>query len=274
MSPVLLLVTLACAEPRLDAARPTSATAVFPHDDDFAAGEHHGAAWLEAAPGRCTDCHPTRAASAEGPPACASCHDAYPHPSGWRAGAEHGAGLSGEDADRSACLACHEVPGSTATDQAGCSHCHASYPHPTGWAEAGVHGVVAAAGPDPAIVCGSCHGGELQGTATTPACAECHPAYPHAETWSEPTEHGAAALTDLEGCVACHVSDDGGPGGAVGVACSRCHAPYPHPEDWLRAHLDSALLVGEAVCLRCHLAGDGPDTVVATCATRCHGGEG
>lgn len=274
MTAAVLLLALGCAVPRLEE-RPSSETAVFPHDADYDLGAAHGSDSLRIGTEICGSCHQLEGepdGPLGSPPACAECHDSYPHEPGWRAGAVHGVGLSGEDADRTACLACHEGEGLQAATDHGCTSCHGSYPHEADWAQAGQHGLYGLASPDPAVVCGSCHGSALQGSDTAPACAECHDSWPHETGWADPAAHGPVASADLSGCSGCHATEGSWDGGPVGVACARCHASYPHTDDWGADHLPAALLAGETICLRCHEAGDGPSTMVALCARSCHGG--
>ena len=277
-TPLLLALLMGCATPRLDP-RPSGDGPIFPHVADYDQGRLHGRDQLDGSPDRCTGCHELEAPAdkdnvpAGTPPACGGCHADWPHAAGWRAGSVHGEGLAGEDADRSACLDCHEAPGLVASTTFACNSCHASYPHAENWAEAGQHGVYAAGSPDPVAVCGSCHGAALEGVEPATACVECHESWPHSEDWAEPTQHGAAAQLDKTRCEGCHATAGVWNGGAVDLACARCHATYPHPGDWGLTHLASTLQVGEDICLRCHNVGDGPPTMVATCAKRCHGGE-
>jgi len=82
-------------------------------------------------------------------------------------------------------------------------------------------------------------------------------------------------VKDLGACAACHADPKDATqwtGGRSGIACSTCHASYPHPSTWAVDHATATAPLGEAVCAMCHEPGDGPATMVATCAARCHGG--
>lgn len=263
LSLLLLLLAGGCVVPWTEPSDPPEG-AFFPHAEGYEAGTAHGAAALSGPIAVCMTCHLEDSVTA---PKCSSCHAAFPHETGWNAGTVHGAGLTGEEADLSACLSCHDQPGLVATEEAACTSCHAAFPHPTGWAAAETHGVYALASGDPTAVCGSCHGADLDGGDVGVACTDCHTEWPHPDGWADPSAHGAAAG---DRCFDCH--GEAGNGGAAGVACARCHATYPHPEGWAGDHFTTADKVGEGVCLQCHDPGDGPDTMVARCATSCHGG--
>lgn len=269
--PALLLVLsslLACGTPA-DWGTPTVEDAVFPHADGYDAGTAHGADYLARGMAGCDTCH------AEGgtAPACASCHAAYPHPEGFVAGEQHGVGTWGPTGTLEACAACHGDAALTAGASLGCSACHQTWPHPAGWTEGGLHGQAVLASGSAVAACGSCHGGEaLDGGRVGGACATCHPSYPHPAGWSDGAVHGAfegASTAGSDACASCHGGEDGG---TAQVACSRCHATYPHPADWTVAHIGRAAPLGEGACMACHEAGDGPATMVAPCATACHGG--
>lgn len=225
----------------------------FPHPEGF--DEGHGALALELGTSACLDCHVEGATA----PTCASCHEHYPHAEGWVAGSVHG--------QQKTCLGCHKAEGS----EVSCTSCHASYPHAAGWAEAGVHGAYALKRPDSAVVCGPCHGDDLRGGAIEVGCSSCHESYPHAEGWE--SAHGEQGAEGAEDCIACHtdpVDATSWTGGISGVACARCHSSYPHSEDWPSGHIAGVSVSGEAVCMRCHEPGDGPEQV--PCGASCHGG--
>ncbi len=266
---LLLLMAAGCAWPRLDD-RASPADALFPHGDDYDTAARHGSDALSRGVDVCGECHGRTASSA---PTCASCHDAYPHPAGWRAGEIHGEGLAVKDADRSECESCHEVEGSVAAGEYNCHACHGSYPHSDTWGDAGNHGAYVLARAGATAVCGPCHGPDLEGQGDAKACRECHDSYPHGDTWAEPAAHGAQALDGIEPCQGCHATKGAWDGGVAGVACARCHASFPHSDDWLSAHLGAVGERGAGTCLGCHEAGDGAATMVAPCGASCHGGE-
>ena len=271
MSAVALLwFALGCSTPRLDD-RPSPDGAIFPHGDSYDSPLQHGRDAVHRGQAACAECHGIDQSTS---PACDSCHPVYPHVSGWRAGSVHGADLVGEGAetdDLAACGACHDEAGLTATEAHGCTSCHASYPHGEGWAEGGAHGVYALARPDVAATCGPCHGAALDGGDAGVSCTKCHASWPHGSGWSAPESHGVAALADLGTCAGCHATGDAWDGGTVGVACSRCHAAFPHDATWRVDHIANAARYGQGVCLRCHEAGDGPETMPAICGKACHG---
>ena len=266
----VLLLIAACSKLR-DPQEAGTTDAVFPHPADYEAAERHGAHSLEGGHS-CLACHGVETSPLETAPTCTSCH-AYPHPDGWGAGAVHGAGLFGKGADTTACDACHGAADTVAGTEFACTSCHASYPHPDGWGAAGEHGVYALARGDAVAVCGPCHGADLSGGEVGVACTACHAEYPHPDTWKE--THGAEYLGDPASCADCHADPEDGlwTGGRSGSACSTCHATFPHPATWRTDHAVVSDGIGEAVCLTCHTPGDGPATMVATCAERCHGGK-
>lgn len=260
LPPILLLA--ACAVPWAEEP-PADTDAVFPHADRYEQPTAHGADALAEGQGTCDTCHGEASTAA----ACTSCHDLYPHPEGWRSGAQHGSGLLDDTVEIDTCYDCHAAEGLYAAEQVGCTSCHASFPHPEGWAGATAHGAYALARGDTTAVCGPCHGADLGGGDAGVACTDCHADYPHGADWAQPDHHGAASG---ESCFDCH--GEAGTGGAAGVACALCHAPYAHPDGWAASHLGTAARTGEQICLGCHAAGDGPSPMVARCATTCHGG--
>jgi len=264
--PLLLLVS--CSEPRTPE-RSSPAGAPFPHLQDYRDPTLHGADLRIWGLAKCEDCHGRSDSTA---PACSTCHEIYPHPEGWVTGSMHGEGLTSRIVDLQQCTRCHDKPGLVATDEYGCTSCHASFPHPEGWSHAQNHGVYALARPDVKAVCGSCHGEDLGGGDVGVACNKCHSVWPHPDDWKDPTVHGVTALDHLDDCAGCHSTEGVWDGGPTGVACSRCHQVFPHAADWKVKHATQASKVGEPICMRCHQPGDGPATMVATCAPSCHGG--
>lgn len=267
---LLLVLAVSCTLPRFDA-RQSIEDAPFPHpakgfDDPLA----HGAEMHRRGAESCLQCHGQAGSTA---PACATCHEPYPHVQGWFAGDKHGAGLLEDDADFSRCTSCHEQTGQVAADRYACRSCHASFPHPDDWELAGQHGTYAIARPDIHAVCGTCHGADLSGGRAGVACNQCHQSWPHSVDWHEATVHGPSALDHLQECASCHATSDVWDGGSAEVGCSRCHQVYPHQPTWRVEHATLADKVGEPVCMRCHEAADGPSTMLATCAARCHGGD-
>jgi len=261
------VVLAGCAELWVPAPAPNP-DAVFPHPRNYERGLVHGADALPFDEGGCLACHRDGSTTA---PRCAECHDSYPHPVGWRAGALHGTPLlSDAGPDVESCEECHLRAGLQATENVPCTLCHASYPHPQGWALAGMHGTYALERGDAEALCGTCHGAGLEGGNAGVACDRCHTTYPHPSGWADPSEHGATALLDLSTCLGCHGEDGGG--GRARVPCTRCHPTFPHPADWPETHPTAADRIGESICLGCHEPGDGPATMVALCGARCHGG--
>lgn len=243
----------------------------FPHASDIQTGPAHGPLALEFGAGACNTCH-DQAGSAARP--CSSCHDNYPHPDGWLAGAVHGAGLTGAAGPSAVepCMSCHGDPLLIAGTERSCTSCHASYPHVEGWKEAGKHGIFASLRGSAAATCGSCHGASLEGAGEAPACNSCHVGYPHPAGWAAPEQHAVAWALPESTCATCH--GEGGTGGTANVACSQCHVAMPHAADWASTHIPAAGLSGELVCVACHDAGSGtPAAMPASCADRCHGGE-
>lgn len=270
LGPVLAPVLVGCARQR-DEQRPADDGALFPHPADYQAAAQHGADSIANGPAACARCHDE---DPGGPPPCAECHQGYPHAAGWIAGATHGPGTWGKDGDTSSCEPCHDQAGLVATERFGCTTCHSSWPHPEGWAEAGSHGVYALARGSAVAACGACHGadlsgGDLSGGDVAVGCTDCHDSWPHVDGWAEGAVHGVA---DSSSCAGCHGDD--GDGGTSGVACDQCHAGFPHAEDWAASgHILHTSVVGEGTCVTCHAAGDGPAHLSFSCAGRCHGGE-
>jgi len=241
---------------------PTADSGVrFPHAEGYDAAALHGAEALTVGTAACDACHREDTTA----PTCASCHEGYPHPVGWLAGATHGVGLTGDGGatGRAPCAECHGVDGSRSPS---CTSCHTSYPHVDGWDGAGQHGAWVRARGSATAACGSCHGAALEGSVTAPACTECHAAWPHPEGYADPRLHGVADLTT---CATCHGADLSG--GSAGVACAQCHAGFPHSADWGRAHMPAVELQGQSSCMVCHDEGAAP-TLPAACGARCHGG--
>lgn len=260
---LLLAVALGCASPR-DRSGPDASNPLFPHASGYEDGALHGAQAINQGSAACLACH--SGASATSPP-CSTCHALYPHDPEIVRGTVHGP-LVAEDGIET-CDACHAEPTLLASQRSACTSCHASYPHPEGWEEDAGHGQYTLARGSAVAACGNCHGTELTGGELgASSCMKCHETWPHPDGWEEPTNHGAAARADMDACEGCH--GVGGAGGGSGVPCSRCHAAYPHADGW--NHLTTAGLLGEGTCLACHAAGDGPSTVLVTCATQCHGG--
>jgi hypothetical protein len=275
----------ACSIPRADAPTPTDPTstdgALFPHPATYAQPDGHGADALSRGTIQCIGCHEatTEAPEPNGAPACAHCHAQYPHETGpdetrWSLGAAHGPAAT--DLEQGAtCAGCHDAPTLTASTEFSCTTCHASYPHPAGWEGRGEHGRYAADRGDGRAVCGACHGDDLAGGRIDVSCTQCHLAWPHPSGWQDRSAHGAAASADPSVCAGCH-ADAADPtawtGGSAELACSSCHAAYPHDADWGRTHLERTATLGEGVCMGCHTPAEGPATVPATCAPRCHGG--
>lgn len=259
----MTLLLLACQR----SPAPEAAGALrFPHAEGYGEGTAHGAEARRLGSDLCLGCHRDEVRKNAGAPACTTCHESFPHPDGWLAGSVHGVGLAGAagGAARDACASCHGVEGLEAPS---CGTCHGSYPHPADWETAGTHGAWATARGSLATACGSCHGADLGGGPNAPSCTSCHASFPHPTGWADPALHATA---DLGTCAGCH--GEGGTGGTSGVACSRCHANYPHADGWAAGHIAVAGTVGEAVCLDCHDAGDGPVGVPAGCGRSCHGG--
>jgi len=239
--------------------------AVFPHADGYDAPELHGVAALGSQGGTCERCH---AEAGEVTPTCTTCHETYPHPEGWIAGAVHGEGTWGAGGSVRECNACHEYSGLQTAVDLPCDGCHASFPHGMSWEIS--HDTYTRDRGSAVAVCGPCHGEDLAGGSVDISCTECHADYPHAADWASPEAHGVAALADSTSCLACHSTD--GSGGSSGVDCSLCHTAWPHSSRWDEEHLGVAGTLGEGPCLDCHEPGDGPATMVATCARSCHGG--
>lgn len=241
---------------------PVAGDLPFPHPDGYDAATAHGGEARTFGADVCLGCHRAEAGAAA---TCESCHAGYPHVEGWLAGAAHGEGLGGVAGAerRDACTSCH---GATGLAAPACTACHGSYPHPVGWVIGGAHGAYAIERGSATASCGSCHGTALEGGVVAPACTACHADWPHPAGWSDPSRHAAADLTT---CGGCHGAD--GSGGTSDVACARCHATYPHAEGWPVGHVSVAAKVGEAVCLDCHDAGEGPSAMPAACGAVCHG---
>ena len=266
----MMLLMLGCSIVR-ERADTEQDNALFPHPDEMESGLVHGAMVFDNDVSDCEQCH--KQGNEQARP-CASCHENYPHESGWIAGAVHG--------HEEGCEDCHDAPGLKATGEYGCASCHASYPHQVGWVTTDVHaphtigsmlgqthGVYAMERGGPEAVCGPCHGDDLSGGGVEVGCTECHAEYPHESGWGAGTAHGAASQELDAGCDGCHDAD----ATSVDVTCSQCHAVYPHPAGWSLSHLGSADQLGEEGCMGCHEAGDGPSTMVSGCATQCHGGD-
>lgn len=246
---------------------PSDEDAIFPHPDEYDAGTAHGADAVARGWAICVQCHTEGNEQATD---CATCHEPYPHPHGWRPGAVHGAGLHAP-ADRGHCTSCHAQPGLYATDRVGCTSCHAAYPHDDGWVDSGHGAFVVARGAQAQAFCGPCHGTDLAGGVSEVACTDCHADYPHSSGWSAGSSHGAEAIADPSSCADCH-GDDGTGGGST-VACGRCHSTYPHDATWRSGgHLSAAQQLGPLTCMGCHDAGDGSPEMPATCSEGCHDG--
>lgn len=261
---MVLAFLLACtATPGSDSAAANPKGIPFPHDDAYKAATAHGPDVQTYGADACFGCHREGATA----PTCASCHEVYPHETGWLDGAVHGARLTGDAGKpgREACGACHGAEGLQAPS---CTSCHASWPHPTDWGKAGNHGTYVLARGDAASACGNCHGATLAGEGDAPSCTKCHTTYPHAAGWREPTAHGATV--DYTECWLCH-GDSGATGGTADVSCQDCHSSFPHPADWATTHFGTAAKLGESVCMGCHEAGSAPFPVLAACGSSCHG---
>lgn len=134
----------------------------MPHPASFMA--RHGAL-AQAAPATCDACHspknPARPSAQHASRAfCASCHNAYQHPTGWVAG--HGGKVT------DSCATCHTLQGVPGQHNA-CSACHTASGiwHERMWFAK--HGRIVSSQGDAS--CLKCHN-EVQ-----PSCAQCHRAY-------------------------------------------------------------------------------------------------
>lgn len=245
----------------------------------WARGSEHGGYVLDSGRNRestlreCQYCHGSDYTGGLSGQSCKSstCHESYPHPSGW-APAEGGSSSSHGStaaANFDACRACHgrdlnRAPGGRGV----CSSagCHPSYaPHQTGnsrsttWNTYDGHGVsLLGSGPTPSPVgtryneCKPCHGSDLariirSSVSSRPEgqnCNSCHASYPHQNSTVWRTREGHGAYVRTQGSTAscatarCHglglipSADTRGPG------CNNaaCHQNYPHSTsaDWTR----------------------------------------
>ncbi|MBI4238424.1 MAG: hypothetical protein HY696_08410 [Deltaproteobacteria bacterium] len=175
----------------------------------------------------------------------------FPHASGWKAAASHGA--AARHFGQAACLQCHASadPWNTAPT---CRSCHAEYPHRDDWVQPTQHGAFVRA-KGKAACATQCHGTDLQGGLSGVSCTTCHTLYPHAATWREPEQHGQLAKWGGRvACQGCHGEDLAG--GSSGVSCTQCHVRYPHPNAWAEREQ-------HGVWVSSHTSTD--------CATGCHG---
>jgi hypothetical protein len=266
---LLAAFALACGRPTTP--EPSVGATDFPHPATYGETATHGAD-AAASGAVCTSCHDSTAEGStpevsDGPAACDSCHEAWPHAADFRTGAAHGPAWL---ADATSCAGCHGEDGAnTPADNAAaaCTACHSTYPHATGWDLAGGHGpaVRARGGAD---ACVDCHNAEAAQAERAPACDSCHAAYPHADGW----DHASTWAADSgDSCgTSCHpaVAEQGQ------VACSSCHDLFPHADDWTTGHAATVQKRGEAACTTCHEDGDllGP-TLPRRCGS-CHAGGG
>lgn len=188
------------------------------------------------------------------PPATAeSTTPIFPHPSGWKNAASHGAAAHVHGTD--ACQQCHATTDPWSTAPA-CRTCHAEYPHRPEWVQPTQHGAFVRE-QGKAQCATQCHGTDLAGGLSGVSCTTCHTLYPHAATWRDPAQHGQLAKWGgRTACQGCHGEDLAG--GSSGVACTQCHAQYPHPSGWREREQHGAWVKG-------HTSAD--------CATGCHGSD-
>ena len=197
---------------------------------------------------KCISCHAKYFNGGISNTSCYTCHQSYPHKSGWgdSSSAEyHGRFLLSGQGRLSDCAACHGTDYSGGTSNKSCYTCHAAYPHKAGWMNtdsANYHGKYLKANDWHVNECAPCHGANFDGGTSGKSCRTCHQSFPHANGFDETGGHPVYMRTNgfsLASCRLCHGSSYSG-GSVVETSCSssECHTTANGPEACNTCHGD------------------------------------
>lgn len=157
----------------------------FPHNSNWSTkgnSQFHGA-YLEGkgwSLSSCQGCHGADLQGGPGKSPCISCHQLYPHQSGWvekSSANSHGAYLKTNNWTLTSCAGCHGPDYTSGTDKESCGRCHNSYPHASGWsspAATAFHGQFIAQENWSMDQCKTCHGSDYKGGNSEKSCLTCH----------------------------------------------------------------------------------------------------
>lgn len=238
---------------------------VFPHSASWLSAAIHGTFVNRNGTAVCLKCHDPDETKGN-VTACHSCHELFPHATGWALKENHGLVALKDTGERCA-TSCHGSDLTGGLSGIRCTNCHDVYPHPEGWAGGDQHGLLAKG--EGQTYCKGCHGSDLSGGETGVGCRQCHEDYPHAAAWKELGHREAAVKKGKESCGGlCHGTDL--KGGLSGVSCFQCHESYPHQEGWSTGgHGEAVRTAGStAACEGCH----GPETCYSCHASYPHAG--
>ena len=197
---------------------------------------------------KCISCHAKYFNGGISNTSCYTCHQSYPHTSGWQDSSfanYHGRFLLLGQGLLSDCAACHGTDYSGGTSNKSCYTCHAAYPHKAGWMNtdsANYHGKYLKANDWHVNECAPCHGANFDGGTSGKSCRTCHQSFPHADGFDETGGHLVYMRTNgfpLASCRLCHGSSYSG-GSVVETSCSssECHTTANGPEACNTCHGD------------------------------------
>jgi predicted CxxxxCH...CXXCH cytochrome family protein len=254
---IILIAVLisSCSKLKKELPEPTSPTLLHAAEwNEPARSEFHGNylkenKWKLA---DCIQCHGSNFEGGTSNVSCYSCHESYPHKSGWLIKSNmnyHGLFLKTEDWSAAACMACHGSDLQGGNTDVKCATCHESFPHKTGWvqtANANFHGKYLKTESWELFQCTGCHGNGYDGGSVTnvscmtsechvdaagqkkspEACNTCHGVFTaeadSASTWSPPKSVDGETSTSVRGVGAHqkHLAT-----GEIGksVKCKECH---------------------------------------------------
>jgi hypothetical protein len=131
---------------------------------------------------RCVSCHGSDFAGGTSSVSCYTCHDSYPHNSGWSnpvSPSSHGRYLKGTSWDDKNCVACHAATYTGGMTGVSCFTCHPAYPHSVTFPPPGYHPVYLKANGFPLTQCQQCHGTSYAGGAVVDvSCSNPNPGIP------------------------------------------------------------------------------------------------
>jgi predicted CxxxxCH...CXXCH cytochrome family protein len=182
---------------------------------------------------KCISCHAKYFTGGISNTSCYTCHQSYPHKSGWgdsSSATYHGRFLLSGQGRLSDCAACHGTDYSGGTSNKSCYTCHASYPHKAGWMNtdsADYHGKYLKANDWHVNECAPCHGSNFDGGTSGKSCYQCHPSFPHEVKFAVEGMHAGYLGENgypISDCKKCHGANYAG-GVIVNISCSQsdCH---------------------------------------------------
>lgn len=195
----------------------------------------------------CKACHGTNFDGGTSGKSCLTCHNTYPHLTGWMnpsSSAFHGASLKSVNWNTSSCQKCHGTDLKGGTSNKSCFTCHPSYPHPSGYINPSAisfHGNDIRSLNWSMTSCRSCHGADYAGGKTEKTCRTCH-----------------SKSAGPEDCSTCHGSAENA---APPRDLSKRTSTTLQTVGAHQAHVKTGIYSGAMACTECHKV---PNSVYVT----------